>query len=89
LGDLMRRIATLALAGSLIVSSSAFAGEGALKPGLPAGVHRAQTDNLPVLAVGGIVAAFAIALIITGTSGGAAAPAAGGGSTVTSTSTTS
>ncbi len=82
----MHCIATLALAGTVIISSSALAGEGALKPGLPAGVHSAQSDNAPLLAVGGIVAAFSIALLISSTSGGAAAPAAGGGSTVTSTS---
>ncbi len=87
----MRCIATLALAGTVIVSSSALAGEGALKPGLPAGVHRAQDhdDNIPLLAVGAMVAAFSIALLISSTSGGsAAAPAAGGGGTVVSTSTT-
>ena len=87
----MRCIATLVLAGTVIVSSSAFAGEGALKPGLPAGVHQAQaTDNTALLAVGAMVAAASLGLLISSTSGGAAAPAAGGGSTTTtSTSTTS
>jgi hypothetical protein len=83
----MRRIATLALVGTVIVSSTAFAGEGALKPGLPAGVHQAQSDNTALLAVGAMVAAASIALIVSSTSGGST-PAAGGGSTVTSSSTT-
>ena len=87
----MRCLATTALAGAVIVSSSAFAGEGALKPGFPAGVHRAQSkDDLPLLAVGGMAAAAAIALLINSTSGSSSAPpAGGGGSTSVSTSTTS
>jgi len=87
----MRCIATFVLAGTVIVSSSAFAGEGAFKPGLPAGVHQAQAmnDNTALLAVGAMAAAASLALLISSTSGGSA-PAAGGGSTiVTSTSTTS
>jgi hypothetical protein len=74
----MRCIATLALAGTVIVSSSAFAGEGAFKPGLPAGVHRAQAmnDNTTLLAVGAMAAAASLALIISSTNGSsAAAPA--------------
>jgi hypothetical protein len=92
-GFLMRCIATLFLAGSVIVSSSAFAGEGALKSGLPAGVHRAQAmDNgsTVLLAVGAMVAAASIALLISSTSGNgapAATAAAAGGTTTTSTST--
>jgi hypothetical protein len=91
-GFLMRCIATLVLAGTVIVSSSAFAGEGAFKPGLPAGVHQAQgSDNTALLAVGAMAAAASLALIISSTSGSAApaAAAGGGGSTSTSTSTTS
>jgi hypothetical protein len=85
----MRCIATLVLAGAVIVSSSAFAGEGALKSGLPAGVHKAQAmnDGTALLAVGAMVAAASLALIISSTNG-SSAPAAGGGSTVTSSSTT-
>jgi hypothetical protein len=86
----MRCTATLALACIVIVSSSAFAGEGALKPGIPAGVHRAQAkDNAALLAVGGMAAATAIALLISSTSGSGAPAAGGGGSTSVSTSTTS
>jgi hypothetical protein len=86
----MRCIAIFVLAGTVIVSSSAFAGEGAFKPGLPAGVHQAQaSDHTALLAVGAMAAAASLALLISSTSGGSA-PAAGGGSTiVTSTSTTS
>jgi hypothetical protein len=84
----MRCIATAALAGTVFVSSAAFAGEGALKPGVPAGVHRAQSrDDAAVLAAGGVVAAFAIALLITSTSGSSAPAAGGGGSTSVSTGT--
>jgi len=89
----MRCIATLALAGTVIVSSSAFAGESALRPGLPAGVHQAQAmnDGTALLAVGAMAAAAALALLISSTSsnGAPAAAAGGGGSTSTSTSTTS
>jgi hypothetical protein len=87
----MRCIATLVLAGTVIISSSAFAGESALKPGLPAGVHQAQAMNngTVLLAVGAMAAAAALALLISSTNGSAAAAAAagGGGSTSTSTST--
>jgi len=72
----MRCIATFALVGTVIVSTSAFAGEGALKPGLPAGVHQAQTDSTALLAVGGMVAAASLALIISSTSGGSTPAAA-------------
>jgi hypothetical protein len=87
----MRCIATFVLAGTVIFSSSAFAGEGVLKPGVPAGVHQAQDfeHGTVLLAVGAMAAAASLALLISSTSGsGAPATAAGaGGSTSTSTST--
>jgi hypothetical protein len=89
----MRCIATLVLAGTVIFSSSAFAGDGALKSGLPAGVHRAQamdSGGTVLLAVGAMVAAASLALIISSTSGNgtpAATAAAAGGTSTTSTST--
>ena len=61
----MRRIAALVLAGSLVASASAYAGDGALQPGKPAGVRQAQIDGststlvfLGVMA--GVIAAVAI-----------------------------
>jgi hypothetical protein len=90
----MRCIATLALAGTVILSSSAFAGEGILKSGYPAGVHRAQAMNngTVLLAVGAMAAAASLALLINSTSSNgapAATAAAGGGSTTTTSTSTS
>jgi hypothetical protein len=66
----MRAIGAALVAMSMTVSG-AFATDGALTPGKPAGVKQAQIDNQSLLLVTGVVlAAGAIALIATRTQNG-------------------
>jgi hypothetical protein len=76
----MRCIATLILAGTIIASNSAFAGEGTLRPGRPAGVKPAQDfmEGNTLLLVGlgaAVVAGIAVAVSDNGTATAAAAGA--------------
>lgn len=65
----MRAILAAAFAISLTMSS-AFAADGALAPGKPAGAHQAQIESGGVLLVVGIVAvAAAIAVVASTTQG--------------------
>jgi hypothetical protein len=61
----MRRTAAIALAGALIASSGAYAGDLPLQAGKPAGVHQAQmgSETSTLVFIGlmaGVVAAVAI-----------------------------
>lgn len=55
----MRNITALALAAGLLLSTAAQAADGALAPGKPAGVHKAELLTTPMIVVGVVAAAAA------------------------------
>ncbi len=55
----MRNITALALAAGLLISTAAQAADGALAPGKPAGVHKAELLTTPMIVVGVVAAAAA------------------------------
>lgn len=58
----MQKLLAVALSASFLVPSAVFAGEGALKPGKPAGVRAAQADNTTwLVGIGAIGLAAGIA----------------------------
>lgn len=58
----MQKLLVVALSASFLVPSAVVAGEGALKPGKPAGVRAAQADNTTwLVGVGAIGLAAGIA----------------------------
>ncbi len=66
----MRAIGTALVAMTMMASgtvSTAFAADGALAPGKPAGVRQAQIETGGVLLVAGIVAAAAVIAVVAST----------------------
>ncbi len=57
----MRKITAAILAAGLLVTTAAQAAEGALPPGKPAGVHKAELLTTPIIIVG-VVAAAAVGI---------------------------
>jgi hypothetical protein len=58
----MQKLLVVALSASFIIPSAVLAGEGALKPGKPAGVRAAQADNTTwLVGIGAIGLAAGIA----------------------------
>ena len=55
----MRNFTTAILVAGLLGATAAQAGEGALAPGKPAGVHAAELLTTPVIVVGVVAAAAA------------------------------
>jgi hypothetical protein len=59
----MRNITAAILAAGLLTTSVAQAAEGALPPGKPAGVHKADLVTTPIIIVG-VVAAAAVGIAV-------------------------
>jgi len=58
----MQKLLAAALSASLLVPTAVLAGDGALKPGKPAGIRAAQTDNTTwLVGIGAIGLAAGIA----------------------------
>ena len=63
----MKNLTAAILAAGLLISTAASANEGALPPGKPAGVHKAELLTTPLIIVG-VVAAVAVGVAIGSTS---------------------
>ncbi len=70
----MRAIAAALVATTMTVSS-AFAADGALTPGKPAGTKQAQIETGGVLLIAGILAVAAVIAVVASTTQGNSTPA--------------